>query len=112
MTPLTYVERQAAGPPHGALVLHHGRGADQHDLIGLADLLDPERRLHVVTPGGPLALPGLAGRHWYIVPRVGHPDPATFGAARDDLVAFHDELWSGPASRRSKPSSVGSRWAR
>ena len=36
----------------GLLVLHHGRGADEHDLLGLADVLDPQRRLHVVTPGG------------------------------------------------------------
>jgi phospholipase/carboxylesterase len=93
MTPLIYAERRPASPPRGALVLHHGRGADEHDLVGLADLLDPERRLHVVTPGGPLALPGVAGRHWYIVPRVGYPDPATFTAARTALGAFHDELW-------------------
>ncbi len=93
MTPLTYVERRPAGQPRGALVLHHGRGADEHDLVGLADLLDPDRRLHVVTPGGPLALPGVAGRHWYVVPRVGYPDPDTFTAARAALAAFHDELW-------------------
>ena len=93
MSPLTYVERQSAGPPRGLLVLHHGRGADEHDLVGLADLLDPERQLHVITPGGPLTLPGMTGRHWYVVPRVGYPDPATFSAAREALAAFHDELW-------------------
>ena len=41
----------AAGAAEGLLVLHHGRGTDEHDLFGLADVLDPERRLHVVTPG-------------------------------------------------------------
>ena len=88
---LIYRERPAAGEPAGLLVLHHGRGADEHDLLGLADALDPERRLHVVTPRAPLAIGG--GYHWYIVPRVGYPDPDTFHAAYRKLAAFHDELW-------------------
>jgi phospholipase/carboxylesterase len=37
MTTLTHRERPAAGDPAGLLVLHHGRGADEHDLLGLAD---------------------------------------------------------------------------
>ena len=59
-------------------MLHHGRGADQHDLLPLADVFDPERRLHVVTPQAPLRLPGAPGYHWYVVPRVGYPEPKTF----------------------------------
>ncbi len=93
MTALTYRERPAAGDPAGLLVLHHGRGADEHDLLALGDVLDPQRRLHLVTPRGPLQVPGWPGHHWYVVPRVGHPDPATFHAAFDRLAAFHDELW-------------------
>jgi phospholipase/carboxylesterase len=90
---LDFDERPAAGEPEGLLLLHHGRGADEHDLIGLADLLDPQRRFHVVTPGGPLRLPGWPGRHWYAVPRVGFPDPDTFRAAWDALADFHDATW-------------------
>jgi phospholipase/carboxylesterase len=86
-------ERPAAGAPEGLLVLHHGRGADEHDLLTLADVLDPERRLHVVTPRAPLTLPGSPGHHWYLVPRVGYPDPDTFRAARAALGELHDELW-------------------
>jgi phospholipase/carboxylesterase len=93
LTQLTFRERPAAGPAQGLVVLHHGRGADEGDLLGLADVLDPERRLHVVTPRAPLTLPGWPGHHWYVVPRVGHPDPDTFHAARDALAALHDELW-------------------
>ena len=37
MSALTYRERPATGDPAGLLVLHHGRGADEHDLLGLAD---------------------------------------------------------------------------
>ncbi|MEA2296125.1 MAG: phospholipase/carboxylesterase [Solirubrobacteraceae bacterium] len=91
---LVYRERPAAGDPAGLLVLHHGRGADEHDLLGLADVLDPQRRLHVATPRAPLQLPGWPGNHWYVVPRVGYPDPDTFRAAREQLAAFHDDLWA------------------
>jgi phospholipase/carboxylesterase len=90
---LAYEERRAAGEPAGLLVLHHGRGTDEHDLLPLADALDPHRRLHVVTPRGPLTLPGLPGNHWYAVPRVGYPDPDSFHAAFAELADFHDELW-------------------
>jgi phospholipase/carboxylesterase len=93
MSALVFGERPAAGEAAGLVVLHHGRGADEHDLIGLADTLDPGRRLHVVTPGGPLTIPGWPGKHWYQVPRVGYPDPDTFRAAYGKLAAFHDELW-------------------
>ncbi len=95
MSALTYRERPAAGDPAGLLVLHHGRGADEHDLLSLGDVLDPDQRLHVVTPRAPLQVPGWPGNHWYVVPRVGYPDPATFQAAYDRLAAFHDELWEG-----------------
>jgi phospholipase/carboxylesterase len=91
MSSLIYRERPAAGDPAGLLVLHHGRGASELDLLGLADVLDPEQRLHVVTPRAPLTIGG--GYHWYVVPRVGFPDHETFHAAYDKLAAFHDELW-------------------
>ena len=90
---LEFDERPAAGDPEGLLLLHHGRGADEHDLVGLAEVLDPERRLHVITPGGPLRLPGWPGRHWYTVPRVGYPDPESFEASRRALADFHDRTW-------------------
>src|SRR5262249_2048182 len=93
MSSLVYAERPAAGDAAGLLVLHHGRGADEHDLLGLADVLDPERRLHVVTPGAPLRLPGAPGKHWYVVPRVGYPHPDTFRSSYAELAAFHEHLW-------------------
>jgi len=93
MSELVHRERPAAGQPAGLLVLHHGRGTDESDLLGLADVLDPERRLHVVTPRGPLRLPGWPGYHWYVVPRVGYPDRETFHAAYGDLARLHDDLW-------------------
>jgi phospholipase/carboxylesterase len=90
---LTTAERPADGPAGGLLILHHGRGTDERDLLGLADVLDPDRNLHVVSPRGPLELPGWPGYHWYVVPRVGYPDPETFWASYRALAGLHDELW-------------------
>jgi phospholipase/carboxylesterase len=90
---LQHLERPAAAEPEGLLVLHHGRGTDEGDLLRLADHLDPRQRLLVVTPRAPLQLPGSPGYHWYLVPRVGYPDPETFFAARAALAGLHDRLW-------------------
>jgi phospholipase/carboxylesterase len=82
--------REPAGAPEGALILLHGRGADEHDLAGLLDAFDPERRLLGITPGAPLTGVPPGGRHWYRVPRVGFPDPATFHAALTELTGHLD----------------------
>lgn len=93
MEPLVYLERPATSEAEGLLVLHHGRGTDERDLLGLADVLDPDQRLYVVTPRAPLRLPGSPGYHWYLVSRVGYPDHDTFHAARAALAELHDGLW-------------------
>jgi phospholipase/carboxylesterase len=83
--------RPAAGTPEGALVLFHGRGADELDLFPLLDGLDPERRLIGATPRGPLSLPPV-GAHWYVLGGIGTPEAQTFHAsytaASDWLDAF------------------------
>jgi phospholipase/carboxylesterase len=84
-------ERPAAGDAVGALVLFHGRGADEHDLFPLLDVLDPERRLDGYTLRGPLSLPP-GGAHWYIVPRVGYPDAATFAESYREAAEWLDAL--------------------
>ena len=89
--PLAALWREPAGDPAGALVLLHGRGADERDLFPLLDLLDPERRLLGVTPGGPHHLPP-GGRHWYALGGIPTPDPATFAATAPRLAAFLDGL--------------------
>ncbi len=88
---LPYRQRPAAAEPEGLLVLFHGRGADEHDLVPLLDLLDPERRLLGVTPRGPLSLPP-GGAHWYVVREVGYPDPATFLPTFERASRWLDEL--------------------
>jgi len=88
---ITFVERPAVGDAEGALVLFHGRGADEHDLVPLLDGLDPERRFDGYCPRGPLSLPP-GGAHWYAVPRVGYPDPATFAEGFAAATGFVDSL--------------------
>jgi phospholipase/carboxylesterase len=88
---LTHEIRPAAGEPDGALVLLHGRGTSEHDLVPLLDELDPDRRLVGVTPRGPLELPP-AGAHWYVVRRVGYPDPGSFIPTFERLTAWFDAL--------------------
>jgi phospholipase/carboxylesterase len=84
-------ERPADGTAEGALVLFHGRGADEHDLFPLLDVLDPERRLHGYCPRGPLSLPP-GGAHWYAVYEVGSPDPVTFAPSYAAAAAWLDSL--------------------
>jgi phospholipase/carboxylesterase len=91
---LQYSERQAAREPDGLLVLHHGRGTDDRDLLPLADALDPARHLYVVAPRAPLVLPGSPGYHWYVVPRVGFPDQQTFDDSYRALAHLHGSLWT------------------
>ncbi len=83
--------REAASDPEGALVLLHGRGADENDLWPLLDALDPDRRFVGATPRGPLLLPP-GGAHWYVVRRVGYPDPETFFPTYERLTTWLDSF--------------------
>jgi len=93
--------REAAEDPEGAIVLLHGRGSDEHDLQPVIERLDPERRLTGITPRAPLSLPP-GGNHWYVVPRVGFPDPPTFRASYERLTSWLDAL----------PEQIGVPWER
>ena len=88
---LRFLERPAAGEAAGALVLLHGRGADEHDLFPLLDALDPERRFHGYTPRGPLSLPP-GGAHWYPLGGIPTPPAEPFTASLATLAEFVDEL--------------------
>jgi phospholipase/carboxylesterase len=54
-------------------------------------VLDPGRELDGFCPRAPLALPP-GGAHWYVVPRVGYPDPATFAASYAEAADWLDSL--------------------
>jgi phospholipase/carboxylesterase len=88
---LTARVRPAAGEVEGALVLLHGRGADEYDLFPLLDALDPERRLVGATPRAPLALPP-GGAHWYVLAGIGTPERETFLASYAALSEWLGEF--------------------
>jgi phospholipase/carboxylesterase len=88
---LVHETRPPRGEPEGALVLLHGRGTSELDLLPLLDELDPKGRLFGVTPRAPLQLPP-GGYHWYVVPRVGYPDPETFWASYRRLERWLEAL--------------------
>ena len=88
---LTHAVREPAADPAGALVLLHGRGTNEHDLVPLLEVLDPERRLLGVTPRAPLTLPP-GGQHWYVSVGIPRPDPASFHAAMNVVPAWLDAL--------------------
>jgi phospholipase/carboxylesterase len=86
-----YQVREPEGQPDGALVLFHGRGADELDLYPLIDMLDPDKRLLGVTPRGPLSFPP-GGAHWYALRQVGYPDRETFLATYRDVGEWLDSF--------------------
>ncbi len=88
---LRHRDRPADGEAQGALVLLHGRGADEHDLFPLLDALDPERRLLGVTPRAPLSLPP-GGAHWYRLGGIPTPEPETFFPTYAAAADFLDSL--------------------
>jgi phospholipase/carboxylesterase len=88
---VSHLVREAEGPPEGTIVLFHGRGADERDLVPLFDVLDPDRRFRGITPRGPLSLPP-GGAHWYAVQEIGYPDPGTFHATYREVTEWIDGL--------------------
>lgn len=77
-------EPAANGAPVPGLLLLHGRGADEADLMGLVDALDA--RFTVVSPRAPYRMgPGWA---WYGLPSVGNPDKETFLSSLEILKEF------------------------
>ena len=96
---LAYLTREPSGDPEGALVLLHGRGADERDLYPVLDLLDPQRRLLGITLRAPITMPP-GGAHWYALGGIPTPEPRTFHASFDRasawLDAFARETGIGP----------------
>jgi phospholipase/carboxylesterase len=88
---LVYELRAPEGEPAGAIVLLHGRGTSEQDLIPLLEVFDPQERLVGAFPRGPLQLPPI-GSHWYVVEEVGYPDPESFTASFQRLGGWLEGL--------------------
>lgn len=89
----------SARPP--LLVLLHGIGADEEDLLPLAPHVDP--RFHVVSVRAPHEAEPM-GHRWYAIDWAATPprgDPAEIAASRDLLARF---LRESPATFGTDPS--------
>jgi len=77
--------RAVAGKPP-ALFLLHGRGADEDDLLGLAEYFDD--RLFIVSPRAPHPFQMGGGYTWYDLEEIGKPDRAMFVSSHALLTQF------------------------
>lgn len=70
------------------LLLLHGRGSDELDLLALADALDP--RLLLVSVRAPFSM--SPGYNWYELMGPGHPEPRSFEHSLGLLNRFAGEI--------------------
>lgn len=74
---------------HPTLIMLHGRGADEEDLVGLAEKYDP--RLLVLSVRAPYPFASGSGFTWYNAGSIGTPDPVMFRQSYDRLSGFVDD---------------------
>lgn len=75
--------------PHPTLILLHGRGANEEDLLGLVPYLDP--RFFCVAARAPFSY-AYGGYTWYDLREVGSPDRNQFEESYNRLVQFLDDV--------------------
>lgn len=75
--------------PFPAIILLHGRGANEDDLLGLLPYFDP--RFFVVAARAPFRFP-YGGWTWYDVLEVGAPHLQQFAESYDRLVQFVQDM--------------------
>jgi phospholipase/carboxylesterase len=84
-------QSQESNSLYPAILVLHGRGSNEQDLIGLAPHL-PEGLLWI-SPRAPLLL-GPNSYEWYRVRIIGRPDPAQVASALETIDHFIDEILS------------------
>ena len=79
----------STGRRHPALIMLHGRGADEEDLIGLVPSFD--RSLLVLSVRAPHRY-SYGGYTWYDIGEMGRPEPELFLDSYRKLVQFIDDV--------------------
>ena len=77
---------------HPTILLLHGRGSDEEDLLSLAESLD--ERFLLISARAPFAFPS-GGYTWYEVQESGDPHQETFLASYGKLSRFLDDVSAG-----------------
>lgn len=80
---------QSSAERHPALIMLHGRGADEEDLVGLSQHYDP--RFLVISARAPFPFDS-GGFTWYDVGAIGAPEPAMFRTSCEKLWQFVDDV--------------------
>lgn len=85
------VPASTGNAPHPGLLLLHGRGTDENDLLPLGPEIDP--RLYTISARAPFQFP-WGGYAWYDLDRrgVGYPDERTLAESIALIVRFIDEI--------------------
>lgn len=76
-----------------ALILLHGRGANEDDLLGLAQYLD--ERLFIISARAPFPFQFGGGYTWYDLEEVGRPEPGMFAESYQKLVQLFLDVKKG-----------------
>jgi phospholipase/carboxylesterase len=79
--------------PAPAIILLHGRGANEEDLVGLPDIFDG--RLLVLSVRAPFPFAYDGGFTWYDLGALGVPEPASFRESCDRLGQFVEDARNG-----------------
>ncbi|MBI4548644.1 MAG: hypothetical protein HY707_11730, partial [Ignavibacteriae bacterium] len=90
---------------HPTLIMLHGRGADENDLLGLAEYLDD--RLLIISVQAPFPFQYGGGYTWYDVLEVGRPEPRMFADSYRKLAQFFDDVRKGYPIDPSKVIFLG-----
>ncbi|MEE9288704.1 MAG: PHB depolymerase family esterase [Bacteroidota bacterium] len=78
------------GPPYPTMVLLHGRGTDENDLLGLTPYFD--ERLLFISVRAPHPFSFGGGYAWYEVLQVGAPEPNQFAESYERLSSFLNDI--------------------
>lgn len=75
-------------PP--CLILIHGLGANEDDLLGLSEYLD--ERLFIISVRAPFDFTFSGGYSWYDILELGRPEPKMFAESYSKLLTFIDDV--------------------
>ena len=81
---------QSAASRHPTLIMLHGRGADEEDLLGLSSYLDG--RLLIISARAPFPFPYGGGFTWYDMQEIGAPDEQMFNESYAKLSNFVTDI--------------------
>lgn len=85
--------RRKTSAKNPTLIFLHGRGANEDDLLGLAEYLD--ERLFIVSARAPFQFEHGAGYTWYDILEVGQPEPKMFAESYAKLLQFTADITVG-----------------